>query len=754
MSRRVSRWVTLVVLVLACTFPGRARAEITDNGVPLLGPPGGDWTISAGHTVIIADEPSLALGGNLLVEAGGVLQLVGSTLSFAPQSWAGTSFWSYGAVHATDSRIASSTGNPVFVYTGGASHNEFRGCTFDPTYCQFSGQSTNVFGLSPVSGNGCRFSGASWTIFWDSSDNQIEDTVFGTYAVFEGQSTNAAARSHFGSQRSIGGWASESSTNVFTDCTFTGFEFHSPSRSDLGRCTFAGGWGVSLFAEGNSSLQLADLAPGHQELTTLESPTDGFRVALTDSDVNEFRLEAHSRATVVVSGCSLRALTCCDYSQTQLTNSRIGGFLVNTNTYPHAIGQGGTTCPFVGEGHTVDLSVSGIRDDNSPLSADISSGNSPFSVTFRNTTIWERADFYVGDSGGPVASRTTIDDSHIMMAVAEDDASVLVRHSFVGFGGVGTPNAGDTASFTAEDSTLGQLWLDGTTTRALLRRSEVTDAVQFWTWNLAGDHGGEHGFPSSPRLELDAALLSGQILVQPKVGGALVSGTAVLTSGATVATWAADSTVTRSFPVLVKRSDGTTAANVPVTVTDSHGTVVWGGTTEADGYAHPKVAFDAANYSATFTVTATTSGSSAESPLGFLSSTPIELTLPIVYKIHWLPPLHDGTSETAADGPFKRGRTIPVKFELLNGDGRRVPDAEAERMVAQLQVFYEVDTANGDPIDSGDYPPDEGAEFRYQGGQFHYNLSTKDRAWLAGYTYGLEVLVDGSVVGKVFFSLK
>jgi hypothetical protein len=69
-------------------------------------------------------------------------------------------------------------------------------------------------------------------------------------------------------------------------------------------------------------------------------------------------------------------------------------------------------------------------------------------------------------------------------------------------------------------------------------------------------------------------------------------------------------------------------------------------------------------------------------------------------------------------------------------------------------VFYEQPCDDGTPTDPGDAPPHVGAEFRYEGGMFHYNLSTKDPAWIADYTYGLEVLVDGARVGEVFFSLR
>jgi hypothetical protein len=131
------------------------------------------------------------------------------------------------------------------------------------------------------------------------------------------------------------------------------------------------------------------------------------------------------------------------------------------------------------------------------------------------------------------------------------------------------------------------------------------------------------------------------------------------------------------------------------------------------------------------------------------------LVVPTV-RPDWMPPLHNGTSVTSPDGPFKRGRTIPVKFRLRDAAGQLVSDAVAQTMVAQLQVFYEQPSAQGTPIDPGDAPPDIGGEFRYDSAedQFIYNLSTKDPAWLANYTYGLDLLVNGIKAGEVFLSLR
>jgi DNA-binding beta-propeller fold protein YncE len=132
----------------------------------------------------------------------------------------------------------------------------------------------------------------------------------------------------------------------------------------------------------------------------------------------------------------------------------------------------------------------------------------------------------------------------------------------------------------------------------------------------------------------------------------------------------------------------------------------------------------------------------------------VRLGFPVVYQIQWVPPLHDGTSVEAPGGPFKRGRRIPVKFRLLDAEGQVVPDEIAQGLVATLQVFCEMPCDQGTPTGPGDAPPDMGDQFRYEGGMFRYNLSTKDPAWIADYTYGLEILIDGSPVGEVYFSLR
>jgi len=127
-----------------------------------------------------------------------------------------------------------------------------------------------------------------------------------------------------------------------------------------------------------------------------------------------------------------------------------------------------------------------------------------------------------------------------------------------------------------------------------------------------------------------------------------------------------------------------------------------------------------------------------------------------VYQIEWVPPLYDGTTIEAPDGPFKSGRTLPVKFRLLDAEGQLVSDEVAQTLVAELRVFYEMPCDQGVPIDPGDAPPDVGSTFRYDADDdlFIFNLSTKGLAWLPNYAYGVDVLIDDVKTGEVFFSLR
>jgi len=78
------------------------------------------------------------------------------------------------------------------------------------------------------------------------------------------------------------------------------------------------------------------------------------------------------------------------------------------------------------------------------------------------------------------------------------------------------------------------------------------------------------------------------------------------------------------------------------------------------------------------------------------------------------PPLEDG-------GIYKASRTLPVRFSLSYADGQAVSTA-----VAGIQVIpLGADDTPGEPLDvQSNGAADGGGTFRYDGGFYHYNLST------------------------------
>ena len=726
--------------LLLCLLCSLGIASLASVGYTSTTPPdSGDWTIEVGEYADLSGGV-VPVPGNLFVY--GTLTITNAILQFDS---AAPGMWVYGHVYATDTIITSTGGNVVYLYVGGTSSNEFRGCTFDPVRAKFAEQSVNSFGQSPVTLAECRFGGHPWTYFLDDSKNFLEDTTFGTYAVFAGRSTNHATRCAFVCYWHVGGWAAEESHNTFLDCTFTGFEFHSPSVNVLDGCTFDGGW-TCLYAATDTTLALSGIEPGNQTSTIIESSTNNFQVGLTNTWVDQFYLAAHSNAHLTLTNCRVGQLYCHDYSQTTLVDSQIDGFYLWTMN--HKSGRGGATCPYLGD--TVNVSVAGFTDDGAPVTTDVTSDNSSFGVSFTHTSV-SRSWWILGDNGGPVGSSNQIVDSLIWYLVSCENASVLAQRSTmwgeVGTGrGMGAAPPG-LAELVAEDCTLTQLTLDGAETRTVLRRSTFEADLVFSNY---------WGSPSpAPNLVLESSsLLPTKVWVKPGVSGARVSGDVAVDPICWVYEWAPESTIIRSFPVLVQRPGDQPVEGASVEVTDPSGAVIWSGTTNAEGLAYPEMTFDDTNHGTEFAVTATAAGNSADAPLTFLSSTPIELNF--AYPLQWVAPLQDGTSVESPDGPFKRGRTIPVKFRLLGADGQVIPDAEAEALVATLQVFYEEPNDQGTPVDPGDAPPDIGDEFRYvaEDDLFIYNRSTKDAAWLADYTYGLEVLLDGVKAGEVYFSLR
>lgn len=119
-------------------------------------------------------------------------------------------------------------------------------------------------------------------------------------------------------------------------------------------------------------------------------------------------------------------------------------------------------------------------------------------------------------------------------------------------------------------------------------------------------------------------------------------------------------------------------------------------------------------------------------------------------------PLGNETSSAAPAGPYKQKRTIPIKFQLRNADAQLVSDAQAQALDVTLDVYYDQPGAGGTPVDPGDNPPDLGDSFRYDADadQFIFNLGTKHAGWLPDYSYRVVILVSGSPIEEVYFSLK
>jgi len=99
-------------------------------------------------------------------------------------------------------------------------------------------------------------------------------------------------------------------------------------------------------------------------------------------------------------------------------------------------------------------------------------------------------------------------------------------------------------------------------------------------------------------------------------------------------------------------------------------------------------------------------------------------------------------------GVFKLGRTIPVKFQLLNAQGAPVPS-----VIASLTVqMASGGTPIGNPIDAtAPGNSDIGNLFRYDGAQYIYNFDTKP---LSVGTWLIQVHLDDGTVHAVLIGLK
>jgi FG-GAP-like repeat len=97
---------------------------------------------------------------------------------------------------------------------------------------------------------------------------------------------------------------------------------------------------------------------------------------------------------------------------------------------------------------------------------------------------------------------------------------------------------------------------------------------------------------------------------------------------------------------------------------------------------------------------------------------------------------------------FRKGATVPVKFQLTDGSGAPVANAVA---LLTLQLLSN-GTPTGAPIDStGSGAADVGQSFRYDGSHYIYNLDTGN---MAVGTWQLRVLLDDGTVHTVNIGLK
>lgn len=107
----------------------------------------------------------------------------------------------------------------------------------------------------------------------------------------------------------------------------------------------------------------------------------------------------------------------------------------------------------------------------------------------------------------------------------------------------------------------------------------------------------------------------------------------------------------------------------------------------------------------------------------------------------FLPPLTENAT-------YKIGRTLPIKFELFDDVGGEVPDAVAHLFLQKLSGTEPV----GDPIEaSSTSGGDSGNLFRFDGGQYIFNLDTRP---LSAGTWQLRVMIDDGSTHTIEIGLK
>lgn len=616
MAGQARSWQRAVGVLLVCLAVGLALMPgVEASPWP---PAEGDWVIEEWEEITLTDV-DLTLPGSIYVY--GHLILDNCVLRFAPSGFAdkGLFVLESGRVEGTDTWVTSTSHESRFegvaaMAAGGTSVNVFTRCRFDPVCGSFHDQSHNTF-------TGCEFASGVWTVFGGDSQNVLLETTFGfdTYAVFGDRSVNSATECFFGAYWTVGGWAKQDSRNTFTDCTFKGFEFHSPSVSTVQGCDFVAlnpdgtGGRLSIYAREDTVLSLSDLAPGYLSAYVIQASNNPFRVELMDVSVHEVVVKAEHEADLALTRCELTDLWCNGHSRTEAVDTQIDMLVVYT----------------YGQRHAANVIVRNFRDGGVSQTVDITSDNSPFLLSFRNSSVWASA-FAFGDTGDPVTpSHNLIEDSSIWKASVCHHSSLTIVRSTLSAAVARSQGGclGDaSAELVVEDSILTGLLVEGPLTSAFIRRSELTGQLFFWSWADWCDP----PILSSPAVHFEASAIGpgdSRVWVRPDVVGARVSGDVGIDPSRVIVEWAPGSTVTRQFPMRVLDAEGQPVEGAGVRVTDGWGRRVWIGETGPDGYAYPEVTFGDANYDSEFRVSANAGGLSGSAPLGFLSSTPIGVSL-------------------------------------------------------------------------------------------------------------------------------
>ena len=128
-----------------------------------------------------------------------------------------------------------------------------------------------------------------------------------------------------------------------------------------------------------------------------------------------------------------------------------------------------------------------------------------------------------------------------------------------------------------------------------------------------------------------------------------------------------------------------------------------------------------------------------------------------VVTVSYPGPTLGGTTVVSPAGPFHKGRTIPIRIEVRDGEGTILSDEEAQKLDVRIVVYpTSEEKDDGKPIELKPQPQRKDDTFRYNAGsdQFFYNLSTYGPAWSADQTYRIEIRINGKPLGESFFALR